>query len=50
LVKSPNEYHTLRTADPGEKTKDANSLLLLSVNNSLRSPAAEETGEYIGIW
>ncbi|RCV32896.1 hypothetical protein SEVIR_7G027500v4 [Setaria viridis] len=43
LVKSPNEDHTLRTADPGEQTKHASSLLLLSVNNSSRSSAAEET-------
>jgi hypothetical protein len=46
-VESPDEDHTLsRTADPGEQNKHSSSLLLLSVNNILRSPAAEESGEY----
>ncbi|CAL4984406.1 unnamed protein product [Urochloa decumbens] len=42
-VESPGEDTLSGTADPGEQNKDASSLLLLSVNNSLRSPVADET-------
>lgn len=46
LVEFPDEDHTLsKDANSREQKKHASSLLVLAANNSLRSLAAEGTGE-----